>query len=117
MPTRAASGRRPGLRLACPPMRRRGLLAHPRDYLADGQTWPYGRLVGHAPPPARLAQGLSRRLHAAKADESVRSVAGAAEVSPQAVLNLLNGTTWGDLPTIARIEAALHTNLWGREHR
>lgn len=106
-----------GRRLACPRMRRRGLLAHPRDYLAEGESWPYGRLVRNAPPVARLARALARRLHKAKAGDSVRSVAKAAEVSPQAVLNLLNGTTWGDLPTIARIEAALDADLWGREHR
>ena len=98
-------------------MRRRGLLAHPRDYLAGDASWPSGRLVAHAPPEARLARALSRRLHKAKAGDSARAVARAAGVSPQAVLNILNGTTWGDLPAIARLETALDTNLWGREHR
>ena len=100
-------------------MRRRGLLAHPRDYLAEDASWPDGRLVANAPREAFLARAVARRLRKAKDRDnySVRGVASAADISPQAVLNLLNGTTWGDLPTIARIEAALDTDLWGREHR
>lgn len=69
------------------------------------------------PPEARLARAVARRLRKAKADDSIRGVARAAGVSPQAVLNILNGTTWGDLPTIARLETALDADLWGREHR
>ena len=48
---------------------------------------------------------------------TLRAKMAAADISPQAVLNLRNGATWGDLPTIARLEIALDTNLWGREHR
>ena len=28
-----------------------------------------------------------------------------------------NGTTWPDLRTIAKLEVALNTRLWGNEHR
>ncbi len=97
-------------------MRRRGLLAHPRDYLQEGETWPHGRLVEDAPPEARLAQAVAHRLRVGS-DDSIRGIARAADISPQAVLNLRNGASWGDLPTIARLEIALDTNLWGREHR
>ena len=48
---------------------------------------------------------------------TLRAKMAAADISPQAVLNLRNGATWGDLPTIARLEIALGTNLWGGEHR
>ena len=44
-------------------------------------------------------------------------LSGIADISPQAVLNLRNGATWRDLPTIARLEIALDPNLWVREHR
>ena len=108
-----------GGRLACPRMRRRGLLAHPRDYLAEGGSWPQGPLIADAPPEALLAQAVARRLRDIKehTDESIRSIARTADISPQAVLNILNGATWGDLPTIARLETTLDTTLWGREHR
>ena len=40
-----------------------------------------------------------------------------ADVSPQTILNVLNGTTWPDLRTIARLENALAAKLWGNGHR
>ena len=39
---RVPVGRRLRGRLACPRMRRWGLLAHPRDYLAEDRSWPQG---------------------------------------------------------------------------
>lgn len=97
-------------------MRRRGLLRHPRDYLAEGGSWPEGPLVKDAPAEVLLAQGVSRRLRAAEWGY-IRRIAREAGISPQAVFNIRDGASWGDLPTIARLEIVLDTNLWGREHR
>ena len=97
-------------------MRRRGLLAHPRDYLAEGGSWPDGPLVEDAPAEALLARGVADRLRSAQRG-SIRSIAREAGISVQAVINIRDGTTWGDLPTIARLEIALDATLWGREHR
>ncbi len=98
-------------------MRRRGLLAHPRDYLAEGGSWPDGPLVEDAPAEALLAQAVSWRLLDAKKRRSIRSIAREAGISPQAVINIRDGASWGDLAIIARLEIVLDTNLWGREHR
>ena len=105
-------------------MRRRGLLAHPRDYLAEGGSWPDGPLVEDAPAEVLLAQGVSWRLRDAQKrsildakERSIRSIAREAGISPQAVINIRDGASWGDLAIIARLEIVLDTNLWGREHR
>ncbi len=39
-----------------------------------------------------------------------------ADVNPQTIANLLNGKTWGEAPTIFRIEAALSYELWTHDH-
>lgn len=97
-------------------MRRRGLRKHPRDYLTEGSSWPSGSLVEDAPAEALLAQAVSRRLRIARSG-SIRSIAREAGISAQAVINIRDGATWGDLPTIARLEIVLDSTLWGREHR
>ena len=37
--------------------------------------------------------------------------------APKQSSNILNGTTWPDLRTIAKLETALNASLWGNEHR
>ena len=49
--------------------------------------------------------------------EAAREIAELAGLSHQTVLNVLNGNTWWDAITIARLERALDTKLWGEEHR
>ena len=84
----------------------------PRDYLAPGEKWPTGELVGDADPEAHFAQGIAWRLRAFTEGEKMRSVAERANVSPQTLYNILNGTSWGDVVTIQRLEAALEQRLW-----
>ena len=104
--------------LPSPAMTRQpGLEPNPRSYLADGAQWPAGHLRPNSPPVALLARAISRRLHKALAGRSTRQIAELAGLSHQTVINVLNGATWWDTITIARLERALDTKLWGKEHR
>ena len=95
------------------------LSAHPVDYLANGEPWPHGELVSDAPPEARLALAVARRLadQITRQGLSLRDAERATGASVTALSNILHGNSWSDLPTIARIERGLDINLWGQEHR
>ncbi len=97
--------------------RQPGLDPKPRSYLTDDAQWPAGHLRHNAPPEALLARAISRRLHAALKGRSARAIAELAGLSHQTVINVLDGLTWWDAITIARLERALDTRLWGDEHR
>ena len=88
----------------------------PKDYLDFG-NWPEGRLVGDAPPAARLAQGIVIRLHIACRKTPPEVVAREADLRQSVVQALLDGTTWVDFATIASLEIATKELLWGHEHR
>lgn len=94
------------------------LSAHPSDYLAEDGAWLDGDLVSNAPPEARLAQAVARRLEAqiVRLGLSLRDAQHATGASVSALSNILHGHSWGDLPTIARIERGLDIALWGHEH-
>ena len=100
-------------------MVRRGSLKRPCDYLGNNDEWPHGSLADDAPPEARLAQAVARRLrgHLAERNLSVRAAARLAGASHQALFNAVHGNTWSDLATLARIEHGLGIDLWGIEHR
>ena len=89
----------------------------PRDYLFEGAQWPDGRLRLLAPPEARLLKGIASRLKEAVGDKSLREVAKECGVAPQTVHNILAGTTWAHVLSVARLERGLNVNLWGGEHR
>lgn len=97
--------------------RRVDLHPRPRDYLTEDGTWPDGPLQPDAPPEARLAQAVARRLRQAQGGRTLRDLADEARTSTRPIFDILHGNRWGSLPTIARLEAALDTNLWGNEHR
>ena len=97
--------------------RQTGLEPNPHSYLADGAQWPTGRLRATSPPEALLAHAISGRLHDTLKGRTAREIAELAGLSHQTVLNVLNGNTWWDAITIARLERALDTKLWGEEHR
>ena len=86
----------------------------PRRYLVKGAVWPDGPLVKDAPPEAVLAQHIStefRKTFKAR-NLTVGQAADKASISEAAVYNLLNGDTWFDLPTIARVERKFRLRLW-----
>ena len=97
--------------------RQTGLEPNPRSYLADGAQWPGGPLLATSPPEALLARAISKRLHEALKGRTARQIAELAGLSHQTVINVLNGATWWDTITIARLERALNIDLWGEEHR
>ena len=90
---------------------------HPITYLAKKSSFPDGPYRPEAPPEVYLAAALAIRLNKKIGSESIRYVAKKAGLSPQTLINILTGTTWPDLRTIARLETALNTRLWGNEHR
>ena len=114
LPTIACIERTLGVRLWVhqpPPLQ-----ARPRDYLSGG-GWPDGPLVADAPWEAVLAQRVSQRLRGVCADEglNIAEAADKSTVSPTAARDVLEGDTWPDLPTVARIEQALGVTLWARQ--
>ena len=89
----------------------------PADHLADGERWPNGRLSDDAPLEARHAQQVAKRLHYHLQGHTNREIARAAGITETALSDLKRGRTWGTLPILARLEAALNTDLWcGRHH-
>ena len=88
--------------------KRLNLEPHPRCYLASG-TWPDGPLVKRAPPEAVLAQHISTTFRdvCTFRNLSTRQAAAVVKISQKAVHNLINGHSWPDLPTIARVEGKL----------
>ena len=91
----------------------------PCDYLSASGVWPDGPFVADTPREAFLAVGVTQRLRELCNEQSERgrvtAVAERANLSTQTVFNLLQGSTWGDLPTIYRLEvvlgAVLQTNF------
>lgn len=99
--------------------RRRGLKSCPIDYLAPGEKWPHGNLIDGAPDVAKFVQKLVQRLNtecSSNDTPSVYAVAKKADINSQTVFNLLAGKTWGDLPIIFKLEAAIAHNLWTHDH-
>lgn len=96
---------------------RRDLRSRPCDYLSPSGVWPDGPFVADTPREAFFAAGVAQRLrelcdrHRTQG-VTVTAVAERANLSTQTLFNLLQGTTWGDLPSIYRLEVALGAALW-----
>ena len=88
----------------------------PADYAAAG-TWPDGPLDPDAPPEARLAQGVAQRLEDRLKNMTVYRAAQRSDLNAQTIHNILEGRTWPNLRTLARLEASLNACLWGSEHQ
>ena len=89
----------------------------PVTYLAEGSAYPDGPFRWGTPWEVFLAAALAARLKDSIGDESIRYIGKISGLHPQTILNILNGKTWPDLRTIARLERSLRTRLWGTEHR
>ncbi|MDE0352058.1 MAG: helix-turn-helix transcriptional regulator [bacterium] len=91
---------------------------HPVTYVVPGGAFPQGPYKKTTPSEVYLAAGLARRLRQRMKGDSVRYWASKAELSPQTLINILNGKAWPDILTIARLEKTLGgRSLWGSEHR
>ena len=100
----------------------------PRRYINNGtkgNKWPTGPLKDNAPAEALLAQGIAKRtLKAIETYEKKkrkkvpkREIAAEAGIGHQTLYNFLNGHTWPDIVTIARLEMLFDQQLFGIEHR
>ncbi|MEV6104463.1 helix-turn-helix transcriptional regulator [Streptomyces sp. NPDC051940] len=83
----------------------------PRAFARTG-VWPNAALAEHH--GAAVAQALARRLAEAMAARqlSAKRLALDAGVNRQTIANVLAGSTWPDLLTIASLELALDADLW-----
>ena len=68
------------------------------------------------PDEARFFIEVAKHLHDLCYDDdsetTITAIAEEANLSTQTVFNLLQGKTWGDLPSIYRLEVALRARLW-----
>lgn len=96
--------------------RRSGALAgrHPASFLVAGE-WPDGRLARDAPVAARYVRTISIRLRDALADANLADVAARSHLARSTIYDLLAGTTWPDVVSLAQLEEALGTRLWPTE--
>ena len=63
-------------------------------------------------PDVETARRLAINLRASLANMSLRTARAATGVDHTTIADVLNGTVWPDLRTIARLEAGLGTDLW-----
>ncbi|MGV9387329.1 hypothetical protein ACWDRB_66985 [Nonomuraea sp. NPDC003707] len=84
----------------------------PRDLAQDPQAWPHADLAGHvaAAVVQAIAATLAGELAARKL--SRRGPASLSGVNRQSIADLLAGTSWPDVATIALLESALGQPLW-----
>ena len=84
----------------------------PRDHVDD---WPDSAAVD---PVAEVARLFAVNLRAAIGDTSLRETGAAVGVDHSTILAILQGRSWPDLATIAKLEGGLGVDLWpGRVDR
>ena len=117
----AAAGRGPIAFYLVPGRRDRESPKHwVRGLWPNSPTWKKG-----TPPSAKLARGVAVRLRdaldyddrRAPGRTSARKAAEAAGLSTATVTSIIDGKSWPDIDTVARLERALDITLWGDEHR
>ncbi|MFE0102959.1 helix-turn-helix transcriptional regulator [Streptomyces sp. NPDC059009] len=83
----------------------------PREAARDPEAWPDAVIDDVA---AAVVQTIARRLAAALTEHgwSRRAAADHLGVNRQTIGDVLDGRTWPDVATIARLEAGLNTPLW-----
>lgn len=86
----------------------------PRDFVCSGE-WPHAVLADHH--AAAVAQLVAQRLAEAMEGRgmSANRLAHLSGVNRQTVANVLTGTVWPDLMTIANLEKHLDWRLWPGE--
>jgi ribosome-binding protein aMBF1 (putative translation factor) len=88
----------------------------PAAYITAG-TWPDGTTAADAPHAIRWAIEISSRLKAALSKTSTTAVAAELGVARSTLYDIVNGTTWPDLVTIADLEVVLDIELLPRSRR
>lgn len=75
-------------------------------------TWPDGRILAKAPVAARYAAHIARELRTQLDGRPASEIAAAAGLAKSTVYDLINGTTWGDMVSLAKLEQVLGARLW-----
>lgn len=88
----------------------------PCDHLASGHDWPDGELKPGTPPHVHFTKQLAVKLQEICDAETVARVADCADYDEEAIIEFLNGETWGDVEFILRLEHALNAKLWNHDH-
>ncbi|WP_461067906.1 helix-turn-helix domain-containing protein [Streptomyces pseudoechinosporeus] len=83
----------------------------PRELADDPEAWPHAQLTD---PGAAAVQHIARTLAGVMSERrvSLRGLAETSGVNRQAIADLINGRSWPDVATVARLGAALATSLW-----
>jgi predicted DNA-binding transcriptional regulator AlpA len=86
----------------------------PNGYLTKAGRWPEGPFRQDAPPSVLYAAEISRRLRDAVADSGLNAteVAAGLQIARSTYYDLLSGTTFPDIHTVANAETFLRSNLW-----
>lgn len=63
-------------------------------------------------PIAEVARRFALNVRSAMGERSIRSVAADCGLNHATVITVLEGRSWPDLVTIAKLEAGLDTGLW-----
>lgn len=92
-------------------VRRSDVRPRPADYGADG-TWPHCTLEADAPVWARYALDISAALESRLLDVNVSQLQRTTGVARSTVRRIVDGETWPDFVTLARLEYALGVRLW-----
>lgn len=94
--------------------RRRDVAGPPAGFVAEGGSWPGGPFVEGAPTAVDVAAEISARLRTAidTSGQSVTQVAAGLQVARTTVYDILNGTTFPDITTVANAEVYFDCPLW-----
>ncbi|MEZ0579296.1 hypothetical protein [Nocardioides sp. MH1] len=83
----------------------------PCRWLASG-TWPDGEFQQDSPDAVAYAVEIARALEAALEGKNKSAVASHARIERTVLYRILQGTSWPDTLSIAKLELALDTSLW-----
>lgn len=92
-------------------VRRADVRPRPADYAAEG-SWPQCSLEEDAPVWAHYALDISSALEASLRDVNVSELQRTTGVARSTVRRIIDGETWPDFVTLARLEDALNVRLW-----
>lgn len=91
--------------------RRSAAYGLPCEWVVDGE-WPDATFRADTPDVVAYAAELSRRLGQALAGKSKTDVAARSNLTRPTLYDILQGKSWPDMISIARLETALEVDLW-----
>ena len=112
----------------------------PLDHVEPKEAWPDGPFNSQPTKEVRLALGMAKRLQreldrrkeefrkeesrrkqpreeqSHEKDFEIAQLARDTGLSRQTIYNILDGRSWANAYTVARLERTLNVPLWGEEH-